>query len=115
MSPDQPASTSLSVPRRRKTAPRPSVEAEEEEEEEEGEAALAQEFDVTDGYAEELLGYDAEQDEDEGDEGGDVGSGDDHEEFRKQMRLDATRRAEGNRRKGGLKTQHAMKKLWEVS
>ena len=65
--------------------------------------------------------YDSE-DEDTSDESEDDESEDDeailHEdfaEFKRRVRVEETRRAEGNRRAGGLKTQKAMVKAWQVS
>ena len=92
------------------------------------EALLVNEFDV-DGAGEEILGY--EDDGDEGDEDEDEDDNDSSEsesteeqrlnsprtfrKFKHQVRADAARRAEGNRRPGGLRTQRAMVRAWEVS
>ena len=39
----------------------------------------------------------------------------DFTEFKRRVRVEETQRAEGNRRAGGLKTQKAMVKEWQVS
>ncbi|KAF8214450.1 hypothetical protein K438DRAFT_2137563 [Mycena galopus ATCC 62051] len=82
-------------------------------------AALLQQYDVPGGRAAELLGYDDDDDDEE--EDGEYGSDDDengsdeetavsdtHENYKVSVRVAAVRRAEGNRRAGGLKTQKAM-------
>lgn len=65
---------------------------------------------------------DNSEDEDTSDESEDDESEDDnailHEdfaEFKRRVRVEETRRAEGNRRAGGLKTQKAMVKAWQAS
>lgn len=83
-----------------------------------------QEFNVKGGNADELLGYDPEEDEssdedrdenESDDEEGGPSQGQSHTSFQRQVRVDATQRAERNRRIGGLKTQRAMQKGWNVS
>ncbi|KAJ6483022.1 hypothetical protein DFH09DRAFT_1253099 [Mycena vulgaris] len=96
---------------------------------------LLREYDVDGANAYELLSYEDEDGDGDGDGDGDdaesgsddeseaaltqsahrprrhIASGD-HEEFRIGVRVDAVRRAEGNRRAGGLKTQKAMVRAW---
>lgn len=50
--------------------------------------------------------FDPEEDQrgDEDDESDNEGDDTSHKAFQRQVRLDATQRAEGNRRTGGLKT-----------
>lgn len=79
---------------------------------------LVQEFDVRGANADELLGYEDDEDEGEGEVDSYDGCEDDptcHLDFQRQVRLNATWRAEGNRRPGGLKTQRAMRRAWEAS
>ena len=88
--------------------------------------------------AEEVLGYDPdndEEDEEENEEGdGDEGDGDEDEqeqgghsdeevdldgdkefeELRRRVRIEATQQSEATRRVGGIKTQRAMIRAWEV-
>ncbi|KAJ7227436.1 hypothetical protein GGX14DRAFT_629923 [Mycena pura] len=75
-------------------------------------------YDVEGGFASELLGYEADEDDDVGDldsdeevdEDGD--DSDDHKTFRRHVRVAAVKRAEGNRRKGGILTQKATRKAF---
>ena len=86
------------------------------------EEALIDQFNIEGAAAEEVLGYDEDDDEEYDGSNGD--NGDDSEfldgdlgfkAFQRQVRVEETRRAEGNRRAGGIKTQRAMVKAWEVS
>lgn len=92
------------------------------------EASLIRTFDVAGANAYELLGYEDDDDEEDNgyvDKDGDrdgVRSDEDEssedegrEAFRRGIRIEAVKRAEGNRRAGGLKTQKAMVKAWDVS
>jgi hypothetical protein len=76
--------------------------------------------------AEELLGYDDEDDEGEGDDDDEevVASDEEaaasdeeasHTAFKQTTRVQAVRRAEGNRRIGGIRTQKAVVKDFNVS
>ncbi|KAF8228167.1 hypothetical protein L208DRAFT_1489138 [Tricholoma matsutake] len=107
------------------------------------EASLVNEFDVDGADAGEVLGYEGDGDDDNDGGGGDDGDGDgeghqpgdgepsddDNEDaededhanqcedfitFQKHIRVTAAKRAEGNRRAGGLKMQRAMVKAWDV-
>lgn len=61
--------------------------------------------------------FDPEKDQsgDRGDESDNEGDDTGHEAFQRQVRLNATQRAKGNRRTGGLRTQRAMRKERDVS
>ncbi|KAF9555338.1 hypothetical protein CPC08DRAFT_753114 [Agrocybe pediades] len=75
--------------------------------------------------AEEVLGYDSDEEEEEAqdtamdgaesddDEAVDLSSPRKFDNFRKQVRVEEAKRAEGNRRKGGIKTQKSVVKAWE--
>jgi hypothetical protein len=88
------------------------------------EETLVEEFGIDGAAAEEVLGYDPDNDEEEADEeeeeedqdDEDEGDEDDKafEELRKRVRLEATQQSEANRRAGGIKTQRAMVRAWEV-
>ena len=84
------------------------------------EETLVNHYAVEGAAAEEVLGYDEDDEEEEGDitrdymDGGDGYPDFDFKAFQRQVRVDETRRAEGNRRAGGIKTQRAMVKAWEV-
>lgn len=103
---------------------------------------LIDEFDVDGADADEVLGYDGDGDGDDGGDGddsdnddeGEAEKGDTSEEdeehsgdegsrakphegfraFQTRVRVDAAKRAEGNRRAGGLRTQRAMVRAWEA-
>jgi hypothetical protein len=100
------------------------------------EAELIQEFDVEGADASDLLGFDDEVDEDyhNSEEFEDIGlsgqsidsSGLDPEllvsdsprgfqAYQASIRVAAAKRAEGNRRSGGIKTQKGMVKAWKAS
>ncbi|KAJ7504735.1 hypothetical protein B0H11DRAFT_1709516, partial [Mycena galericulata] len=89
-----------------------------DENDDDAEAALIRRFNVAGADAYELLGYDDDVDEEEDpdyQDGGKVDGGNDGKQkraFRIRVRVDAARRAEGNRRAGGIKTQNAMVKGW---
>jgi hypothetical protein len=114
----QTPTTTLSQPPRSKRASLiEDIESDEE--------TLVEEFGIDGAAAEEVLGYDPdndeeeaeeeeEEDEDQNDE--DEGDEDDKafEELRKRVRLEATQQSEANRRAGGIKTQRAMVRAWEV-
>ena len=121
--PFQTPTTTLSQPPRSKCASLiEDIESDEE--------TLVEEFGIDGAAAEEVLGYDPdndeeeaddEEDEDQDDEDGDQddedeGNEDDKafEELRKRVRLEATQQSEANRRAGGIKTQRAMVRAWEV-
>ncbi|KAJ7916427.1 hypothetical protein B0H13DRAFT_2449107 [Mycena leptocephala] len=100
-----------------------SDEDEEHEEEEDGDAdELIKQYGVEGANAEELLGYDDEDDEGEGDDDDEEVVASDEEEaaasdeeashtaFKQTTRVLAVRRAEGNRRIGGIRTQKAVVK-----
>jgi hypothetical protein len=108
------------------------------------EISLVNEFGVDGAYADEVLGYEgdgdddddnrdsgegplasdeqdeaanSDEDEDEADDDDDDHGADKRESFgafQKRVRVNAAKRAEGNRRAGGLKTQRAMVRAWEV-
>ena len=102
---------------------------------EESEEALIRAYDVPGAGADEILafddddddeceaGWDDREDSDTGVEGlvsesvGDaqVASRENFEEYKTQIRVQETQRAEKNRRAGGVKTQNAMVRAWEVS
>ncbi|KAK7053211.1 hypothetical protein VNI00_003830 [Paramarasmius palmivorus] len=71
------------------------------------EEQLVHEFGVPGAFAEEILGYDEEHDD------LDLEDDDDFEVFQTRMRVEATQRAEMNRRPGGLRTQQAMVRMIE--
>jgi hypothetical protein len=85
------------------------------------EETLINEYGTEGAAAEEILGYDEDDDEEcyggiRGDGDGADGNFDEDLQFKafqRQVRVDETRRAEGNRRAGGIKTQRAMVKAWE--
>ena len=121
--PFQTPTTTLSQPPRSKRASLiEDIESDEE--------TLVEEFGIDGAAAEVVLGYDPdndeeeadeEEDEDQDDENGDQddedeGNEDDKafEELRKRVRLEATQQSEANRRAGGIKTQRAMVRAWEV-
>lgn len=90
------------------------------------EITLVQQFDVEGAAAEEILGFDDDDDdgdEDQDDDGEDFIAEDEcvsdspraFREYQASVRVAAAKRAEGNRRSGGLKTQKAMVRSWEVS
>ncbi|KAJ6511689.1 hypothetical protein DFH09DRAFT_1434967 [Mycena vulgaris] len=90
-----------------------------EEADSDDEAALVRAYASKGADAEEILGYDNEGDDDEesvdGDDGSDVDASEEevaHDAFKRSVRVAAVRRAEGNRRAGGIKTQKAMVKSW---
>lgn len=74
--------------------------------------------------AEELLGFDDENDQDDNEEdfgeditenlNFDLYSPQKFNQFQADVRLKAAKRAEGNRRAGGLKTQQAVVRNWKV-
>ncbi|KAJ6450568.1 hypothetical protein C8R47DRAFT_1189292 [Mycena vitilis] len=76
-------------------------------------AALLAEFHVAGAAAEELLGYD-DDDSDEDEELEDLADDDVYEKFQKNTRVAAAQRFEGNRRKGGRKTQDSVVKAWNA-
>ncbi|TFK72355.1 hypothetical protein BDN72DRAFT_894862 [Pluteus cervinus] len=85
------------------------------EDEDEDEHSLVETYGITGAFAEEVLGYDLEPDDEELEEDEDDDDDDEEsafEQFKTQVRVSATRRAEGNRRPGGLKTQKAMVRVW---
>ncbi|PPQ96189.1 LOW QUALITY PROTEIN: hypothetical protein CVT26_004824 [Gymnopilus dilepis] len=92
---------------------------------------LIEEFGVEGAAANEILGYDDDEDldeeredfpalddsEDEGDAPGLENAprnGEKFEEFRMRIRVEENKRAERNRRKGGIKTQQAVVKDWKL-
>ncbi|TFK72415.1 hypothetical protein BDN72DRAFT_894771 [Pluteus cervinus] len=91
--------------------PKNTAQAKDEDEDED---SLVETYGITGAFAEEVLGYDLEHDDKELEE--DEDDDDDEEsafeQFKTQVRVSATRRAEGNRRPGGLKTQKAMVRAW---
>lgn len=110
----QTPTTTLSQPPRSKCAS--LIEDIENDEE-----TLVEEFGIDGAAAEEVLGYnldndeeEAEEDEDQNDE--DEGNEDNKafEELQKRVWLEATQQSEANRRAGGIKMQRAMVHTWEV-
>jgi hypothetical protein len=100
----------------------PSSQEDEEEEceEDEGDAEeLIKQYGVEGANAEEILGYDDDDDEGEGDGDDEEASTSDdeaaHTTFKQTTRVRAVRRAEGNRRIGGIRTQNAVVKDFNVS
>ncbi|KAJ7819603.1 hypothetical protein B0H14DRAFT_3147405 [Mycena olivaceomarginata] len=90
-------------------------DAEEEYEEDEGDAEeLIKQYGVEGANAGGVLGYDDDDDEGEGDGDDEEGSTSDdetaHTTFKQTTRVRAVRRAEGNRRIGGIRTQNAVVK-----
>ncbi|KAF4613240.1 hypothetical protein D9613_010772 [Agrocybe pediades] len=90
------------------------------------EALLVEQYGVPGAAAEEVLGYDSDEEEEEeaqdiamdsaesdDDEAVDLSSPRKFDKFRKQVRVEEAKRAEGNRRKGGIKTQKSVVKAWE--
>ncbi|KAF9039035.1 hypothetical protein BJ165DRAFT_1407286 [Panaeolus papilionaceus] len=81
------------------------------------EEALVVEFGVQGAAAEEVLGYDEEEelDEVEFEVGGGLGphSSESHDDYRTRIRLEETRIAEQSRCASGIKTQNAMVKAWK--
>ncbi|KAJ6548089.1 hypothetical protein B0H10DRAFT_2170043 [Mycena sp. CBHHK59/15] len=81
------------------------------------EASLIKTYGVDGANSDELLGYDSSEDpeEIEGDEEAPTDDDDDaaHTAFKNGVRVETIRRAEGNRRAGGIKTQNAMVKAWK--
>ena len=101
-------------------------------EDENSEAALIQEYDVPGAAADEVLGFDDDDDDayeveeedrpdsiaeeiSDGVRGNMGASPENFEEYKTQIRIQETQRAEKNRRAGGIKTQNAMVRAWEVS
>ena len=96
------------------------------------EVDLLDEFGVSGDNGEEVLGFDDEELDDDleddivylsidnysSDRGQGFGEGrrgdESHEDFKKRIRVEETKRAEQNRRAGGIKTQNAMVKAWKV-
>ncbi|KAJ7019288.1 hypothetical protein C8F04DRAFT_1404365 [Mycena alexandri] len=114
-----PPSSSPSPVRRpsRVRAPRGTSSSEDEEEEEEVDSDaddLIKQYGVEGANAEEILGYDDEDDEDGSDDDDEGASTSDeeaaHAAFKQTTRVQAVRRAEGNRRIGGIRTQKAVVK-----
>jgi hypothetical protein len=112
-----PPSTAISSTSIAHTIPGPRPNELEDDEE-----TLINRYNVDGAAADEILGYDDDEDEEYN---GDMEGNDDTEgkfpngdlafqAFQRQVRVDETRRAEGNRRAGGIKTQRAMVKAWEV-
>ncbi|PPQ75836.1 hypothetical protein CVT26_001130 [Gymnopilus dilepis] len=95
------------------------------------EVDLLEEFGVDGDNGEEILGFDDEELDDDleedmvfltiedyaSDHGQGFGEGrrgnESHEDFKKRIRVEETKRAEQNRRAGGIKTQNAMVKAWK--
>ncbi|KAK6997408.1 hypothetical protein R3P38DRAFT_3623368, partial [Favolaschia claudopus] len=75
---------------------------------------LIRQYGVEGANADELLGYDDEEEGEEGDEEEEDGNDSDaaaaNAAFKCSVRIQAVNRAEGNRRAGGIKTQNAVKK-----
>jgi hypothetical protein len=113
-----PPSTAISSTSIAHTIPGPRPNGLEDDEE-----TLINQYNVDGAAADEILGYDDDEDEEYN---GDMEGNDDTEgqcpnedsavfqAFQRQVRVAETRRAEGNRRAGGIKTQRAMVKAWEV-
>lgn len=92
------------------------------------EASLVDAYDVNGANGDEIFGYDVEGDDGEDSEDGEDGEMDEggstvneagksyasFRAFQASVRVDAAKRAEGNRRAGGLRTQKAMVRAWEV-
>ncbi|OJA18891.1 hypothetical protein AZE42_10876 [Rhizopogon vesiculosus] len=76
-----------------------------------GDGELPREFSVEGGDAEDILGYDLDGLDVEDNDATGVDAALDA--FRTVMRTAAAICAEGNRRKGGIKTQAVMKRLWD--
>jgi hypothetical protein len=118
-----PPTNPATPPRQNRQSQNPPLRTNGHADEDDDDLLLVEEFDVQGANANELLGYkDKEEDGDGGDGDGEDGDEDNdsdtkscHLKFQRKVRLDATQRAEGNRRPGGLKTQHVMRKAWEVS
>jgi hypothetical protein len=123
--PTTPTTTPGRQPPRSPAAKRASLIEDIESDEE----TLVEEFGVEGAAAEEVLGYDPDNDEEDEDgeelEDDNDELKDDDEEFdedantafeelRKRVRVEATQHAEANRRAGGIKTQRAMVRAWEV-
>ncbi|KAK7027617.1 hypothetical protein R3P38DRAFT_3190602 [Favolaschia claudopus] len=88
-------------------------------------AELLRRYDVDGANISELMGYDSDDEQDEEDEEGFDGdqSGDDEDsaeeiddqdQMRQRARVAAAKRFEGNRRKGGLRTQQAVVRDWNI-
>lgn len=86
------------------------------------ESELVAEFQVNGASADDILGFDDENDADDLDEdldedllGLDLDSPETFRRYQTQVCISAAKRAEGNRREGGLKTQKAMVRNWKVN
>lgn len=78
--------------------------------------SLLHDYYVDGANAEDILGFD---DDDDGEEYGDmeddeVISDSEFTSFQRDVRMHETKRAEANRRPGGIKTQRGMVKAWQV-
>ncbi|KAJ7493956.1 hypothetical protein FB451DRAFT_1491519 [Mycena latifolia] len=98
----------------RPAAPASDLLQDDDDSDDDDEQALVRVYAAEGAHAEEILGYD--DDEDGEDDESDTDSGEEeaaHAAFKKSVRVAAVRRAEGNRRAGGIKTQKAMCKAWD--
>ncbi|KAF8130928.1 hypothetical protein K438DRAFT_1643350, partial [Mycena galopus ATCC 62051] len=83
-----------------------------EDDEPDDEAALIDQYDVDGANGADLLGYEDDSDDEDGDED----TSDEeaaHDTFKRSVRVKAVRRAEGNRRPHGIRTQNSMVKAWD--
>lgn len=83
---------------------------------------MVEEFDVVGASARDILGFDDENDQDDNEEdfvdefgGLDFDSPETFRKYQADVRVKAAKRAEGNRRLGGLKTQQAVVRNWKVN
>ncbi|KAJ7019185.1 hypothetical protein C8F04DRAFT_916431, partial [Mycena alexandri] len=96
--------------------PRVTSNTDNEEEEVDSDADdLIKQYGVEGANAEEILGYDDDEDDEDGSDDDDEGASTSDEEaahtaFKQTTRVQAVRRAEGNRRIGGIRTQKAVVK-----
>ncbi|KAJ7824389.1 hypothetical protein B0H14DRAFT_3874888 [Mycena olivaceomarginata] len=77
------------------------------------EAALIQQYDVEGANGADLLEYEDDSDDEEDEEMDTSDEEAAHDAFKRSVRVKAVRRAEGNRRPHGIRTQNSMVKAWD--
>jgi hypothetical protein len=78
------------------------------------EAQLVATYGVEGADAYELLGYEDDGEEDSDDEDRDIVDKERLEQFKIEVRREGAARSEGHRRKGGIKTQNAVVRDWNI-